>query len=968
MSTAMGDLGKGSRSFDQVVASARHADTSLAGMLSAGRVGDWVRRNSAAIDELSGDLLRVGVVGAAAFAAPAKLAADWEYQFAGVRKTVSGTAGELRALKGDLENLAVSGSVASSFKEIASVAEQAGQLGVAREHIVDFSRTVIQLQDSTNLGADAAKNIAQSMAVMGESFDNVDRYGATLVDLGNNFATTEADIQNFMFRLGPMASTMGMSTADTLAFGTALSSVGIMAEAGGSSMGTMLMKMNSAVREGNSSLTALAETAGLSRQAFQDLWREDSALAVNSVVEGLGKIKAEGGDVAGKLKEMGVTNIRERTTMLALAGASEAAGNEVGRLGGAIERARGAWESNSALVNEASQRYETFQARAQMMQNAVSLLGIQLGEAVLPSLTQLVMGVSDATKGMADFAEANPGIVTLGGSFILAASGMGVLLGSIGKGITAFGRLKDTIASLQLSSGALRGIGLALGAGLAVATLALAAFAAEQQKSAERAQEWGQALRSSGEEATQAVTEIGKKLLESETGGAFGHFGITMKKALEDVGLSAESLHAALAEGPDAIDAYADSLENLAYKKGLVGENGSSAQQTFADELRKQADAYRQQADAIATMKAAEKDALLDSAAAQSENARTGEQMRQTLQANSDAYKDLIAQIRAYADQLTASHDKEIAMYEAQDALSKRLSDIKKGAEGAAVGLDLSTKSGRENQKAIDALMTAINNNKQSLLEQGAGFEEIHRKIDGSITKWRDMAVAMGLPREEADALARQMLELPTDVVTRFREEGGKSVAQRVAEIHERIKKLPKSTQTKVKALVDKGDLAAAEALIDRVVRTRTANVVVRAKEIVVGGGPAARRATQEADGGVLEFYARGGLRERHVAQIAPAGSWRIWAEPETGGEAYIPLAASKRQRSLAIWRETGRRLGVNMGRAFADGGFFKPTQYVNSGSNTTMTVNQSFGGESPGVAAQLAANAIQWTLRANRL
>jgi len=56
---------------------------------------------------------------------------------------------------------------------------------------------------------------------------------------------------------------------------------------------------------------------------------------------------------------------------------------------------------------------------------------------------------------------------------------------------------------------------------------------------------------------------------------------------------------------------------------------------------------------------------------------------------------------------------------------------------------------------------------------------------------------------------------------------------------------------------------------------------------------------------------ANGGINENHVAQFAPAGAMRLWAEPETGGEAYIPLATSKRQRSLAIWKETGKRLGV---------------------------------------------------------
>ncbi len=64
--------------------------------------------------------------------------------------------------------------------------------------------------------------------------------------------------------------------------------------------------------------------------------------------------------------------------------------------------------------------------------------------------------------------------------------------------------------------------------------------------------------------------------------------------------------------------------------------------------------------------------------------------------------------------------------------------------------------------------------------------------------------------------------------------------------------------------------------------------------------------------------YAEGGIREAHDAQIAKAGEWRVWAEPETGGEAYIPLAKSKAAQSIPIWEETGRRLGVE--RFYEDG------------------------------------------------
>lgn len=68
------------------------------------------------------------------------------------------------------------------------------------------------------------------------------------------------------------------------------------------------------------------------------------------------------------------------------------------------------------------------------------------------------------------------------------------------------------------------------------------------------------------------------------------------------------------------------------------------------------------------------------------------------------------------------------------------------------------------------------------------------------------------------------------------------------------------------------------------------------------------------------DTFANGGIRppvygfangtENHLAQIAPAGAMRLWAEPETGGEAYIPLSRMKRRRSERILAEVASRFG----------------------------------------------------------
>src|SRR5690606_34485702 len=63
---------------------------------------------------------------------------------------------------------------------------------------------------------------------------------------------------------------------------------------------------------------------------------------------------------------------------------------------------------------------------------------------------------------------------------------------------------------------------------------------------------------------------------------------------------------------------------------------------------------------------------------------------------------------------------------------------------------------------------------------------------------------------------------------------------------------------------------------------------------------------------------------ENHVAQIAPAGAWRLWAEPETGGEAYIPLSQSKRARSEAILADVANRFGMGL-QKFDNGGMVMP-------------------------------------------
>jgi len=114
---------------------------------------------------------------------------------------------------------------------------------------------------------------------------------------------------------------------------------------------------------------------------------------------------------------------------------------------------------------------------------------------------------------------------------------------------------------------------------------------------------------------------------------------------------------------------------------------------------------------------------------------------------------------------------------------------------------------------------------------------------------------------------------------------------------------------------ITKGDLTGAQAALDKMAEIVDKTVTVTTKFQSIGTPYRIPTSTNSvvfgsANGNIFNAYGDGGI-EDHTAQITSAGPIRIWGEPETGGEAYIPLAPEKRARSVAIWEETGRRLGV---------------------------------------------------------
>ncbi|MGR6088951.1 hypothetical protein ACU4IU_00125 [Brevibacterium sp. CSND-B09] len=125
-------------------------------------------------------------------------------------------------------------------------------------------------------------------------------------------------------------------------------------------------------------------------------------------------------------------------------------------------------------------------------------------------------------------------------------------------------------------------------------------------------------------------------------------------------------------------------------------------------------------------------------------------------------------------------------------------------------------------------------------------------------------------------------------------------------------------------------------------------NMITKVKKIFSADGNFMPEVKKFADGGI----------EKHVAQIAPAGAMRVWAEPETGGEAYIPLAKSKRTRSEQILATVADKFGMRLER-YANGSDPSGSRQINapSGDTYNLEFNNVPMNHSEEVASELMFN-----------
>ena len=391
------------------------------------------------------------------FASCAQASMDFESSITGVAKTTDLTDEELAAMSDSIK--ALSTEIPATTDEIAAVAEAAGQLGIQKDVLLDFTEIMTMLGTATNMTADeAATALARFANITGMSTDNYGRLGSVIVDLGNNFATTESEIVAMGTRLASAGKLAGLTEPEIMALAAAMSSVGIEAEAGGTAMTQTLNAIEKAVAKGGDDLSEFARIAGMSSEEFSAAWKNDAMSALTSFIGGLGKLDEQGESTVLVLEDLGLTGIRQSNMLKSLGLAAD-------QMTSAVDTANTAWQQNTALTNEANKRYATAQSRLTMMQNAYNNLKVAIGDAYTPALSEAYGVGTKVLNGIADFIKKNPALVNAITAFV------GVI-GAVVAALAAYAfAAKVAAAASAILTAAIPGVNVIMGVTAAVAAI-----------------------------------------------------------------------------------------------------------------------------------------------------------------------------------------------------------------------------------------------------------------------------------------------------------------------------------------------------------------------------------------------------------------------------------------------------------------------------------------------------------------
>ena len=294
--------------------------------------------------------------------------------FIDIAKTTGATRAEMKKFSDGLYEMTKT-LHGISLTELQQIAAGAGQLGVAKKDILDFTRSIAKISVALNVSAEeASTDMAVIANVFHEPVKNIDKLGSAINELSANTAADVASIIDSTKRMAGVGAQFGLTASEVMALGATMKEVGIQTEVGATALSQIMMRMQTDTEK-------FAKVAGVSFTEFSKLIRDKPIEALKLFFEQIGKAPNQ----AALLKKLGLNGAELARVTLGIA-------NNTNKLAHALEVANKAYKEGTSIDEEFAKASDTIHAKQKDLRNAF----VRLAKEITVTLTPAIKDAIDA--------------------------------------------------------------------------------------------------------------------------------------------------------------------------------------------------------------------------------------------------------------------------------------------------------------------------------------------------------------------------------------------------------------------------------------------------------------------------------------------------------------------------------------------------------------------------------------------
>lgn len=371
--------------------------------------------------------------------------ADFEQGVVDVVKTTGLEFGEVEKIIMDLSK-----KMPVPIDGLLEIAGAAGQLGVkGTADIALFTETMAKMEKATDIaGEDGAKAIVRLLNVAGEGIPMIEKFGSTIVALGNNSAASESEILEVATRVGQATAQFKLGSKNILGLSAGMKSLGINAEAGGTVIGKSFLAIASAVDKGGDKMKVLEVITGMTSDTIKKTFKTDANQVFLSFLKGMGELEKKGISNTRALAAFGLSGDRVNAILPTMVQGFKTVSDSM-----AI--AESGFTENIALQEEFNVQTQTANSLFASFSNIIKRVSIDFGKVLFPAVAaclKVLGGLVEIFGGL------SPTVKTVIVVFATLAAmigpvllGFGMLLTMIPNMITGFALLKVGLAALGIT-------------------------------------------------------------------------------------------------------------------------------------------------------------------------------------------------------------------------------------------------------------------------------------------------------------------------------------------------------------------------------------------------------------------------------------------------------------------------------------------------------------------------------------